>query len=95
MAVYVSDLLKLKNFSGTKLIAGKQGMKNQISWPYVCAAFPISPWIKGGELLFVAASDIETTVLKNEDFWQECQDMRIAAVVALSGRRRQKYWHRQ
>ena len=56
MAVYVSDLLKLKNFSGTKLIAGKQGMKNQISWPYVCAAFPISPWIKGGELLFVAAS---------------------------------------
>ncbi len=87
MAVYVSDLLKLKNFSGTKLIAGKQGMKNQISWPYVCVAFPISPWIKGGELLFVAASDIETTVLKNEDFWQECQDMRIAAVVALSGRR--------
>lgn len=39
MAVYVSDLLRLKNFSETKLIAGRQGLGNHISWPYVCVSF--------------------------------------------------------
>lgn len=83
MAVYVSDLLRLKNFSETKLIAGRQGLGNHISWPYVCVSFPISPWIRGGELLFVAVEHVEETDLTNSVFWQECRDMQVAAVVAL------------
>lgn len=83
MAVYVSDLLRLKNFAKTKLIAGKQGIKNHISWPYVCAAYPISPWIKGGELLFVAVEDFDNTAIKKPEFWRECQDMQVSGVVAI------------
>lgn len=83
MAVYVSDLLRLKNFSDTKLVAGRQGVGNHISWPYICAAFPISPWIRGGELIFVAVEHFEETYLTNSEFWQECQDMQVAAVVAV------------
>ena len=50
MSTCCADLLELKSFQEISLIAGKNGLYRQITWPFICITQTISQWIHGGEL---------------------------------------------
>lgn len=84
MSVNCYDLLSLKCFKDIKLIAGKNGVYRQVTWPYICISSSISQWVYGGELVFIK----ETVFELNEDnlikLIEECKPKTLAGIVLIS-----------
>ena len=86
MAITCADLLQLKIFNSIKLVAGKNGLNRQITWPYVCQTNSISDWVHGGELLFITS--LEHIADNLDVIVQECITKRLAGLVILLGEER-------
>ncbi|TCS36390.1 PucR family transcriptional regulator [Reinekea marinisedimentorum] len=53
MSICVADVPNIPGLESIRFRAGFQGASAQIRWPYVAENESISPWIMGGELIFV------------------------------------------
>lgn len=80
MSFCCKDLFQLKYFSKAKLIAGENGLDNQISLPYVRTTESISNWLYGGELLFVIYKDESENISL---LLEECIQKKLAGIVIL------------
>ena len=83
MAFCCRDLFQLKHFSKAKVLAGENGLNNEISLPYVRNTESISKWLYGRELLFVT---YESNKNSSDDIiilLEECIEKRLSGVVIL------------
>ena len=80
MSFCCKDLFQLKYFSKAKLLAGQNGLKNQISLPYVRTTESISEWLYGGELLFVIYNENDENLLL---LIEECIFKKLSGIVIL------------
>lgn len=85
MSTCCADLLELKSFQEISLIAGKNGLYRQITWPFICTTQTISQWIHGGELLFVTGAGIKSDETSLLQLVQESIEKGISAIVILKG----------
>lgn len=85
MSTCCADLLELKSFQEISLIAGKNGLYRQITWPFICITQTISQWIHGGELLFVTGAGIKSDETSLLQLVQESIEKGISAIVILKG----------
>lgn len=56
-------LFQLDSFKEISLVAGRAGLDNEISWPYPKHTKVVSPWVRGGEFILVAACFIGTAAV--------------------------------
>ena len=83
MSVTCNDLLNLESFKDIKLVAGKGGLDNVITWPFVAQTETVSDWLNGGELLFVTG--IAHQVEHLPELLEECIAKKLAGLVVLIG----------
>lgn len=83
MTVTCNDLLSLKYFSRIQLVAGAGGLNRSITWPFIGQTVEISPWVHGGELLFITG--IVHTEAMLPALLQECIRKKLAGLVVLVG----------
>ena len=57
----VEDILKKEyhEFEILKLVAGKEGLHREISWPNTILTPPISEWLKPGEMVIISGIGME------------------------------------
>lgn len=79
-----NDLLSLNIFKNIKLVAGKNGIYKNISWPYVCQTLDFSQWINGGELMFLTGMGMDIDEEKIIDLIYECVQRDISGLVILT-----------
>lgn len=85
MSICCYDLLSLKNFKNIKLIAGKNGLYRQVTWPYICTTSTISQWVHGGELVFITGAGFDPTDDNLISLMDECIQKSLAGIVLVSG----------
>lgn len=83
MSVTCNDLLNLEIFKSIEPVAGKNGLDNVITWPFVAQTETVSDWLNGGELLFVTGIAHEVDNLP--ELLEECISKRLAGLVVLIG----------
>lgn len=79
-----NDLLSLNIFKNIKLVAGKNGIYKNISWPYVCQTLDFSQWINGGELMFLTGMGMDLDEEKIINLIYECVQRDISGLVILT-----------
>lgn len=88
MSVTCKDLLNLKHFQQSKLVAGEEGLDRVITYPYIGQTASVSNWVHGGELLFITGLYHNVALLP--EVLQECITKKLAGMVVLIGN---KYIH--
>lgn len=83
MTVTCNDILKLKSFSSIRLLAGEKGLERAITWPHIGQTMEISPWVHGGELLFITGIEHSQAMLPG--ILDECIRNNLAGLVILVG----------
>lgn len=83
MTVTCNDILKLKSFSSIRLLAGEMGLGRAVTWPHVGQTTEISPWVHGGELLFITGIEHSLDMLSG--ILEECIRNNLAGLVILVG----------
>ncbi|WP_297226830.1 PucR family transcriptional regulator ligand-binding domain-containing protein [uncultured Desulfovibrio sp.] len=83
MTVTCNDILKLKSFSSIRLLAGEKGLERAITWPHIGQTVEISPWVHGGELLFITGIEHGQAMLPG--VLDECIRNNLAGLVILVG----------
>ncbi|MDF1763787.1 MAG: PucR family transcriptional regulator [Oleibacter sp.] len=53
MPIYCSDIPRLPTLESIRLVAGLRGSQHVVRWPYVAENETLTPWLRGGELVFV------------------------------------------
>lgn len=84
MNIKCENLLELKCFQQIKLIAGRGGLGNTITWVYINQDKSLEKWVHGGEIVFITgmcgAQCSEETLVR---FINECIENAVAGVVIL------------
>lgn len=83
MPVTCNDLSELKSFSSIRLLAGEKGLSRAITWPHIGQTTEISPWVHGGELLFITGIEHSQDMLPG--ILDECIRNNLAGLVILVG----------
>lgn len=83
MPITCNDLLALKYFSSIKLLAGAKGLERAITWPHIGQTTEISPWVHGGELLFITGIVHSKETLPA--LLDECIRNKLSGLVILVG----------
>lgn len=83
MPVTCNDILRLKSFSSIRLLAGEMGLGRAVTWPHVGQTTEISPWVHGGELLFITGIEHSQDMLSG--ILDECIRNNLAGLVILVG----------
>ena len=83
MGFCCKDLLNLKYFFKSKLLAGESGLNREISWPYVKSTESILQWLYGGELLFVIYRDEKKECENIPLLLNECIEKKVSGIVIL------------
>ncbi len=83
MPVTCNDLSALKSFSSIRLLAGSKGLERVITWPHIGQTTEISPWVHGGELLFITGIEHGQDMLPG--ILDECIRNNLAGLVILVG----------
>lgn len=83
MPVTCGDLLALKSFSHIRLLTGSKGLERAITWPHIGQTTEISPWVHGGELLFITGIAHSRDMLP--EVLGECIRNKLAGLVILVG----------
>lgn len=78
------DLLSLNIFRNINLLAGKDGIYKNVSWPYICQTLDFSQWINGGELMFLTGMGMDLSEEKIIDLIHECVRKEISGLVILT-----------
>lgn len=83
MPVTCEDVLKLDIAKQFKLLAGKKGANKAIRWMYICQENYISPWVQGGELLFLTGIGIQRDEQSLVNLVEQCHAKNLAGIVIL------------
>lgn len=83
--VSCNDLMNLSIFKKIKLIAGESGIYKNISWPYICQTLDFSPWVNGGELMFLTGIGMDINDEKIMKLIYNCSEKDISGLVILTG----------
>ena len=83
--VSCNDLMNLSIFKNIKLIAGERGIYKNISWPYICQTLDFSPWVNGGELMFLTGIGMDINDEKIMKLIYNCSKKDISGLVILTG----------
>lgn len=83
MPVTCEDVLKLDIAKQFKLLAGKKGVGKAIRWMYICQENYISPWVQGGELLFLTGIGIQRDEQSLVNLVEQCHAKNLAGIVIL------------
>ena len=83
MPVTCNDLQGLKSFSLIRLLAGEKGLGRVVTWPHIGQTAEISPWVHGGELLFITGIEHGLEMLPG--LLDECIRNNLAGLVILVG----------
>lgn len=83
--VSCNDLMNLSIFKNIKLIAGERGIYKNISWPYICQILDFSPWVNGGELMFLTGIGMDINDDKIMKLIYNCSEKDISGLVILTG----------
>jgi len=85
MTISCADIGRLPGLEAIRFRAGLKGAGRVVRWPYVAENESISPWINGGELVFVTGINL----LRSEEnlcrLIRECVDHHVAGLVVLTG----------
>lgn len=82
----VADALKLEQFSGAKLVAGRRGLDKPIAWVHI-ASVPDAPrWLRGGELVLTTGHNIPKTAADQRQYIQDMADKGVVGLVLSVGR---------
>ncbi len=85
MAICCADIVRLPGLEGIRLKAGLQGSQNVIRWPYIAESPSLSPWVRGGELVFVTGIGRRRSEEELQQLLREAVEQRVAGVVFLVG----------
>lgn len=85
MAICCADIMRLPGLEGIRLKAGLQGSQNVIRWPYIAESPTISPWVRGGELVFVTGIGWRLGEEELQQLLREAVEQRVAGIVFLVG----------
>lgn len=83
MAIACKDLLRLPSFKKIQLLAGKNGLNNPITWPYINQSDNILDWIHGGELVFITGMETNYTSDRLINVVSSCAEFAAAGIVIL------------
>lgn len=82
--ITVNDLLKLPIIRRCNLVAGKNGLNNKVSWPYVVLSSTIVNWANDYELA-IYSKDMEKTVAEQIEVYRrlinEAQEANLSALI--------------
>lgn len=76
--ITVSDLLNLPIIKRCTLVAGKSGLNNRVSWPYVVLSSTIVNWANDFELA-IYSKDMEETIQKQIEIYHKLIDEALEA----------------
>jgi len=85
MTIRCADIPKLPGLESIRFRAGLQGASRIVRWPYIAENESISPWIKGGELVFVTGINLLRSESSLCALLHECMDHQVAGLVILTG----------
>ncbi|MPQ43508.1 PucR family transcriptional regulator [Clostridium tarantellae] len=85
MIVKCEDLIELSFFKDIKLVAGKDGLNRNVSWPYVGQTNSVSEWVHGGELLFITGMGMNVSTKNLIELLKECVLKNLSGLVILTG----------
>ncbi|WP_227712454.1 PucR family transcriptional regulator [Marinobacter zhanjiangensis] len=79
------DIPELPGLGAIGLRGGVSGADNPVRWPYVAENRSFSPWIKGGELVFVTGISRHRSPRNLAECLYEGKDCGISGLVVLTG----------
>lgn len=82
----VAEALKLEQFSGATIVAGRRGLDKPIAWVHI-ASVPDAPrWLRGGELVLTTGHNIPKTPVDQRQYIQDMADKGVVGLVLSIGR---------
>lgn len=82
----VADALKLEQFAGARVVAGRGGLANRVSWVHIASGPDAPHWLNGGELVLTTARNMPHDIDGQCRYVQEMADNRAAGLVVSVGR---------
>jgi PucR family transcriptional regulator, purine catabolism regulatory protein len=82
----VAEALKLEQFSGAQIVAGKAGLNKPIAWVHI-ASVPDAPrWLNGGELVLTTGNNMPASPEDQCQYIQAMADKGVVGLVLSVGR---------
>lgn len=85
MSLSVRDVLLLPRLQALRLRAGQAGEHQAVRWPYVAENASITPWVLGGELVFVTGINQPRDEANLRELVREAHARGCAGLVILTG----------
>lgn len=81
----VEDILKKEyhEFEILKLVAGKEGLHREISWPNTILTLPISEWLKPGEMVIISGIGMEVQEKELLEMVEQAADGGASCLVIM------------
>ncbi len=86
MKITVEELLKMKEFSGFRVICGAGGLNKEVQSVSVMDAPDIYKWIRGGEILLTSGYVLKDNMEAMPDLIRKLSDRNAAALFIKLGR---------
>ena len=83
MFVTCEDVLKLEFARDFRFVGGAGGIHKPVRWIYVCQENNISPWVSGGELLFLTGIGIQRDEESLVSLVRTSREKNLAGIVVL------------
>ncbi len=80
MAFTVKNALNLPAFKGTRVVAGRDRLNEEIRWVHIGESIDMAEWLKGGELLLTCVHRIKSNKKNQELFLDKLAQKGLAAV---------------
>src|SRR5438128_1557151 len=82
----VAEALKLEQFAGAEVVAGKAGLSSPIAWVHI-ASVPDAPrWLNGGELVLTTGHNMPENPDDQRQYIQAMADKGVVGLVLSIGR---------
>ncbi|WP_028295032.1 PucR family transcriptional regulator [Oceanobacter kriegii] len=85
MSISCADIPHLPGLGTIRLRAGFQGANRIVRWPYIAENESITPWVSGGELVFVTGINLPRNEADLCRLVEEGHQQHIAGIVVLTG----------
>lgn len=83
MAINCEDILGIESCKKMKFVSGKNGLKREISWPYVKTIDNFAEWLYGDELVFVLDEKKKCSEKDILGYMEEAIKAKISGLVFL------------
>lgn len=84
MSITCADIPRLPGLESIKLKAGLTGGQRIVRWPYLAENDSISPWVSGGELVFITGINHDRSKQNLCQLVMEAVNSNVAGFVILT-----------